>query len=40
MLFRSNCTDFFNVIYNPYAGLDVDGRIRLKYVGLTIRHPL
>ena len=35
-----NCTNFFNVIYNPYAGLDVDGRIRLKYLGVTIRHPM
>jgi long-subunit fatty acid transport protein len=30
-----NCDGFFNVIYNPYAGLDVNGGIRVRYVGMT-----
>lgn len=34
-----NCTNFFNVIYNPYAGLDVSGAIRIRYAGVTISHP-
>jgi long-subunit fatty acid transport protein len=34
-----NCTDFFNLIYNPYAGLNVSGETRLRYGGITIRHP-
>lgn len=34
-----NCTDFFNVIYNPYAGLDISGETRLRYVGFSITHP-
>lgn len=28
-----NCNNFFNVIYNPYAGLDVAGDLRVRYVG-------
>lgn len=31
-----NCDNFFNIIYNPYAGLDVTGGIRIRYLGLTI----
>jgi len=31
-----NCDKFFNIVYNPYAGLDVAGGIRVKYLGLTI----
>jgi len=34
-----NCSNFFNVIYNPYAGLDVAGGIRIRYVGVTLSHP-
>ena len=34
-----NCTDFFNVIYNPYAGLDVSGTLVLRYFGLKITQP-
>jgi len=34
-----NCTNFFNAIYNPYAGLDVSGGIRIRYLGVTISHP-
>jgi long-subunit fatty acid transport protein len=34
-----NCTNFFNVIYNPYAGLDVSGSIRIRYAGVTLTHP-
>jgi long-subunit fatty acid transport protein len=34
-----NCTNFFNAIYNPYAGLDVSGGIRIRYVGVTITKP-
>jgi len=30
-----NCTNFFNLIYNPYAGLDVSGDIRVRYVGAS-----
>jgi long-subunit fatty acid transport protein len=28
-----NCNNFFNIIYNPYAGLDVAGDLRVRYVG-------
>ena len=31
-----NCDNFFNVVYNPYAGLDVAGGIRVRYLGLTL----
>jgi len=34
-----NCDDFFNVIYNPYAGLDVGGTIVLRYFGLKFTRP-
>jgi len=34
-----NCTDFFNVIYNPYAGLDVSGTLVLRYFGLKYTRP-
>jgi len=30
-----NCTNFLNVIYNPYAGLDVSGGIRVRYFGIS-----
>ena len=30
-----NCNTLFNVIYNPYAGEDVAGSIRVRYVGLS-----
>ena len=30
-----NCNNFFNIIYNPYAGLDVNGGIRVRYLGAT-----
>lgn len=34
-----NCSNFFNVVYNPYAGLDVSGGIRIRYFGLTLSRP-
>lgn len=34
-----NCDNFFNVIYNPYAGLDVSGETVLRYVGVRINKP-
>jgi long-subunit fatty acid transport protein len=34
-----NCTNFFNAVYNPYAGLDVNGGIRIRYFGLTLAKP-
>ena len=34
-----NCSNFFNVIYNPYAGLDVSGGIRIRYFGIQLTHP-
>lgn len=30
-----NCDNFFNIVYNPYAGLDVTSGIRVRYFGLT-----
>ncbi|TFV95220.1 outer membrane transport protein [Oxalobacteraceae bacterium OM1] len=30
-----NCDNFFNVIYNPYAGMDVNGGIRVRYLGAS-----
>ncbi len=30
-----NCTNFFNIVYNPYAGLDVAGGIRVRYLGFS-----
>jgi long-subunit fatty acid transport protein len=29
-----NCSGFLNAIYNPYAGLDVSGGIRIRYFGI------
>ncbi|HET8869900.1 MAG TPA: outer membrane protein transport protein [Aquabacterium sp.] len=34
-----NCDNFFNVIYNPYAGLDVSGETIFRYVGVRINKP-
>lgn len=34
-----NCDNLFNVIYNPYAGLDVSGGIRVRYFGLSYNKP-
>jgi hypothetical protein len=34
-----NCTNFFNAVYNPYAGLDVAGGIRIRYFGVTLTKP-
>lgn len=34
-----NCSNFFNAVYNPYAGLDVNGGIRVRYYGITITKP-
>jgi long-subunit fatty acid transport protein len=34
-----NCSNFFNVIYNPYAGLDVQGGVRIRYFGIQLTHP-
>lgn len=34
-----NCDNLFNVIYNPYAGLDVTGDIRVRYVGVSYNKP-
>lgn len=31
-----NCNKFFNIIYNPYAGLDVSGGIRIRYFGFSL----
>jgi long-subunit fatty acid transport protein len=33
-----NCDNFFNVIYNPYAGLDVSGGIRVRYIGASFNR--
>jgi long-subunit fatty acid transport protein len=30
-----NCNKFLNVIYNPYAGHDVAGDLKVRYVGLS-----
>ncbi len=34
-----NCSNFFNAVYNPYAGLDVSGGIRIRYYGITLSKP-
>jgi hypothetical protein len=34
-----NCSNFFNVIYNPYAGLDVSGSMTVRYGGMSITQP-
>jgi long-subunit fatty acid transport protein len=33
-----NSSKFLNVIYNPYAGLDVAGDIKVRYVGFSLNH--
>jgi long-subunit fatty acid transport protein len=33
-----NCDNFFNLIYNPYAGMDVAGDLVLRYFGLSYTH--
>lgn len=30
-----NCSDFFNLIYNPYAGLNVRGDMYIRYFGVS-----
>jgi long-subunit fatty acid transport protein len=30
-----NCDNFLNIVYNPYAGLDVAGGIRVRYLGFS-----
>jgi long-subunit fatty acid transport protein len=30
-----NCSDFFNLIYNPYAGLNVRGNMYIRYLGVS-----
>jgi long-subunit fatty acid transport protein len=34
-----NCDNFFNIIYNPYAGLDVSGTLVLRYFGMKLTQP-
>jgi long-subunit fatty acid transport protein len=34
-----NCSNFFNVIYNPYGGLDVTGGVRIRYFGVSLSRP-
>jgi len=34
-----NCDNFFNVIYNPYAGLDINGGIYVRYLGVSLSKP-
>jgi len=36
---NANCSNFFNVIYNPYAGLDLSGSMTVRYAGVTITKP-
>lgn len=31
-----NCDNLLNVVYNPYAGMDVSGSVHVRYFGLTI----
>lgn len=31
-----NCYNFNNIIYNPYAGMDVAGDIKVRYVGFNL----
>lgn len=33
-----NCDDFFNIVYNPYAAMDVNGSITIRYLGIGISH--
>jgi long-subunit fatty acid transport protein len=32
-----NCTDLFNMVYNPYAGLDVTAGLKIDYAAISIR---
>jgi long-subunit fatty acid transport protein len=34
-----NCDNFFNVVYNPYAGLNVDGTIIIRFFGVKFTRP-
>lgn len=34
-----NCDNLFNIVYNPYAGLDVSGGIRVRYFALSYNKP-
>ncbi|MFT3858043.1 MAG: outer membrane protein transport protein [Aquabacterium sp.] len=34
-----NCSNFFNIIYNPYAGLDLSGSMTVRYGGISITQP-
>jgi long-subunit fatty acid transport protein len=34
-----NCDGFFNIIYNPYAGTDVSGKLIVRYAGLSFTQP-
>lgn len=33
-----NCDGFFNIVYNPYAAMDVSGGITIRYLGVGISH--
>ena len=33
-----NCDHFFNVVYNPYAAMDVEGAITIRYLGFSLTH--
>ena len=33
-----NSSKFLNIIYNPYAGQDVAGDIKVRYVGFSLNH--
>lgn len=33
-----NCDNFFNIVYNPYAAMDVSGGITIRYLGVGISH--
>ena len=33
-----NCDHFFNIVYNPYAAMDVDGAITIRYFGASLTH--
>ncbi|CAN5898790.1 outer membrane protein transport protein [soil metagenome] len=34
-----NCDGFFNLIYNPYAAMNVSGNIIVRYGGMSYTHP-
>ena len=36
---NANCSNFFNVIYNPYAGLDLAGTMTVRYGGVSVSRP-